>query len=54
MDSLNNANFSKVVECVFGFTDKCLRVAHYDLEHVPMKGLGSKPLRIHLGSIKDI
>ena len=54
LDSLNRATFSKGVECVFRFTDKCSQVARNDLDHVPMKGLGSKPLRTRLGFAKEI
>ena len=54
LDSLNRTTFSEGVECVFGFTDKCFRVALDDLDHVPMKGLGSKYLRNHLVFVKEI
>ena len=52
MDSLNPA--TKGMECVFIFSDKCFRVARDDLDHVPMKGLGLKPLIIRLGFAKEI
>ena len=51
---LNRVNFSEGVERVFGFTKKCFSVACDDLDHVPMKGLGLKPLRIHLEFAKNI
>ena len=54
LDFLNRTTFSEVVECVFGFTEKCFRVARNDLNNVQMKGLGSKPLRIHLEFAKAI
>ena len=54
MDFLNRATFYEFVECVFGFTKKFLHVARNDLNHVQMKGLGSKPLRIHLEFAKAI
>ena len=54
LDLLNYANFSEGVDFVFGFTNKCFCVALDDLNHIPMEGLGSKPLRIHLESAKNI
>ena len=42
------------VECVFGFTNKCFCVACNDLNNVPIKGLGPKPLRINLEFAKEI
>ena len=45
---MNRATISEGVECVFGFTKKCFCVARDELHQVPMKGLASKPLRIHL------
>ena len=38
--SLNQTTVSKGMKCVFGFSEKCFRVAHNDLDHVLMKGLG--------------
>ena len=45
----NCATFYEGVEYFFGFTKTIFRVAHDNLNHVPMEGLGSKPLRIHSG-----
>ena len=49
LDSLSCATFFEGVECVFGFINKYFHVAHDNLDHLPMKGLGLKPLRIYLG-----
>ena len=54
LDFFNCATFSEGVECVFGCTGKSFRVDGDDLKHIPMKGLGSKPLRIHLEFAKEI
>ena len=54
MDFLNCVTFSEGVKCVLGFTDKYFCVSRDELNHVPMGGLGSKPPRIHLESIKDV
>ena len=51
---MNRATFTEGVKCVLGFNDKCFSVARDDLDHIPMKGLGSKPLIIHLGFAKEI
>ena len=51
---MNCAVFSEGVEYDFGFTNKCFGVACGDLDHVPMKGLRSKTLGIHLGFSKEI
>ena len=51
---MNRAMFSEGVDRVFGFTKICFRVARDDLDHVPMKVLGLKPLRIHFGFAKEI
>ena len=51
---MNYATFSKGVKFVFVFTKKCFCVARDDLNNVPMEGLGSKSLRIHLESTKDV
>ena len=40
--------FLKVWSVFFKFTETFFCVACNDLDHVPMKGLGSQPLRIHL------
>ena len=47
---LNRATFTKDVKWVFGFTKKYFREARNDWNHVPIEGLVSKPLKIHLGS----
>ena len=54
LDLLNRATFSEGVECVFGFTEKCFSIACDDLNHVPIEGLGLKPLRVHLEYANDI
>ena len=54
LDSLNCATFSEGMECVFGFIDKCFRVARDDLDYVPIKGFVSKPFIIHLGLSNNI
>ena len=54
LDSFNCVIFSGGLEFVFGFTKKFSRVACDDLDHVLVKVLGSKPLRIHLGFSKEI
>ena len=54
LDFLNRVNFSEGVNFVFRFTEKFLRVAHCDLNHVLMEGLGSKSLIIHLESAKYV
>ena len=51
---MNHATFCEGMECVFRFTEKCFHVARDELNRVPMEGLGSKPLRIHLESNKDV
>ena len=50
----NHANFSESVECVSRFIKKCFRIDRDELDHVPMKGLVSKPVRIHLGLAEEI
>ena len=47
---LNLMTFTEDVKCIFGYTKKCLDVAHNNWNHVLMEGLVSKPLRTHLGS----
>ena len=54
LDFLNHTNLSKGVKCIFVFTKKLLRVSLNNLNHVPMGGLGSKLVRIRLGSTKDV
>ena len=51
---MNHATFSEGVKCVFSSTEKLFYVASDDLNHVPMEGLGLKPLRIHLGYTKGV
>ena len=51
---LNRATFPRSVKCIFGFTEKFFHLARDDLNHVPMEGLGLKPLRIHLGYTKGV
>ena len=46
--------FSEGVKFIFGFTEKCFRVARDKLNHVPIEGLVSKPLRSHLESTKGV
>ena len=46
-------DISEDVQCVFVFNEKCFRVARDNLNHVLTKGLGLKPLRIHLKFTND-
>ena len=54
LDFLNHATFYDGVNFVLGLTYKRFRVARYDLNHVPMEILVSKPVKNHLGSTKDL
>ena len=54
IDLLNHTTFSESVMFVFGFIKKCFCVACNDANHVPMEGLGLKPLRIHLESANGV
>ena len=54
MNFLNHAHFSEGVRYVFRYTKKCFHVARDDLNRLPMKLLGSKPLKIHLVLAKEI
>ena len=51
---MNRVILSKSVKCVFGFTEKFFHVAHDDMNHIPMKGLGLKFLGIHLVPTKGV
>ena len=53
-DLLNQEVFSEGVKFVYIFSEKCFRVGRDDLNNVPMKGLYSKPMRIHLETNNDI
>ena len=54
LNFLNHVAFSEAVNFVFRFTKKCFPVDYDDLDDIPMEGLDSKHLRIHLESAKDV
>ena len=51
---LSRTNVSEGMKFVFGFTNKCFRVARDDLNNVPMEGLELKPMKINFQSANNI